>query len=884
MDRLDAGLRIYRLLLLLFPRDFRRRHGPEMEEMFAHLRSERMRARSSRVAFWIRITRDTAVHALGGRLGGRSDRSAPKGTFMSDLFGDLRFAIRSLLKAPLFTVVAVVTLALGMGANTAIFSVVNGVLLRPLPYPDPGSIVWVDEWQSSRSRSMPVAWPNFRDWREQSRSFIGLAAFQGGTTTVLGSDRPLRAVVSGISEDFWKVFPVRPVEGRLTVPSDHVEGGAGVVVLREDFWRNELAGQDLDAILLEIGGQQLQAIGVVPSDLDFPFGAQLWTPAFPSSTSRTAHNWRVVGRLAEGVSIQRADQELDGITGRIVADEPADPDFLAEEAFVLPLREQLAGSARRPLYLLLGAAGLVLLVACTNLASTLLARGETRHREMAIRSSMGADRGRLVRQLVTESLVLAGLGGAAGLALAGMLIQSLRGLGTVAIPRMHEISVDPLVVAFTGAVVLVTTLVFGLMPALRLSGIEVTPALKEGSRGGTDGRNGRIWTLLVGSEVALAFVLLVGSGLLVRSFAGLLSVDRGFQTEHVVAVDVDLSLLKYPDAAAHARFYQEFERALEADPSIASAGVVSVVPLSGGIPNGRLDLDGDLSKHTVAGYVIAGSGYFDAIGIRLVRGRLFDESDGPESAHVAVVSQAFAEENWPGEDPIGKQVSGGGMDEFWEERPFATVVGVVSDARYRSLARAPEAVAYFPPAQRPGRLRFESNVVVRTVGTDETAGVNAIRETLRRADPDVPPRLALMADRVRGSLAERRFMLYLLGGFAFVALSLAAVGIYGVVSYSVARRTREIGIRLALGAEPGDVRRAVQVRAMGMVAVGVVVGIVAAAVATRLLTSMLYGVSPTDPLTLAAVAAALLGAAWIAAALPASRSTRVDPLRAMRAD
>jgi len=803
---------------------------------------------------------------------------------MSNLKADLRFAIRTLVKAPLFTVVAVVTLALGMGANTAIFSVVNGVLLRPLPYPQPESIVWVDEWQDSRSRAMPVAWPNFRDWREQSRSFNGLAAIQSFSTTILGSDRPLRATIGGVTEDFWKVFPVQPVVGRLTVPADHVEGSQGVVVLREDFWRNELSGRDLDDITLEVSGQRLQAVGVVPSELDFPFGAQLWAPAFPSSNSRTAHNWRVVGRLAEGVTIPLADEDLDAITAAIMAGEPADPDFLAEGAMIVPLREQLAGSARRPLLLLLGAAGLVLLVACTNLASTLMARSETRHREMAIRASMGASRGRLILQLVIESLVLASMGGVAGLGLSVGLVRLLRGLSSVSIPRLQEISVDPMVMLFTGAVVLFTALVFGLLPALRLSSVEVAPALKEGSRGGSHGGRSRVWILLVGSEVALAFVLLVGSGLLIRSFVTLMSIDRGFETEGVVTADIDLSLIKYESSAEHALFYQSFEQTLESEPEISAAGVVSVVPLSGFLPNGRLDLDGDLSKNTVAGYVLASSGFFDVLGIRLVAGRLFDNRDGVDGAHVVVVSQAFADQAWPGEDPLGRQVSGGGMDSFWEERPFATVIGVVSDVRYRSLARDPDAVAYFPPAQRPSRLRYEANVVVRGPSAESGAAMSALRRTLNRVDPDVPPRLQTMDSRVSGSLAERRFTLYVLGGFALVALTLATVGIYGVVSYSVARRTREIGIRLALGAEPAAVRRQVQASAMTMVGVGVVVGVIVAILSTRLLASLLFGVTPTDPVTLAAVAVVLLGAAWLGVALPARRSTRIDPLTTMRAD
>ena len=802
---------------------------------------------------------------------------------MSDLWVDLRFAARTLLRAPIFTLVAVVTLALGVGANSAIFSVVNGVLLSPLPYPTPESLVWVAESQPSRGRTMAVAWANFEDWRERSRSFTGLAAFGVGSATVLGTGRPLRATVARVSEDFWEVFPVSPVMGRLTVAADHVAGVSGVVVLREDFWRNELGAAALDGIVLEIGGDRLQAVGVVPASMDFPARAQLWKPASPSSTSRTAHNWRLVGRLADGVTLAAADAELDDITRAIVTAEPADPEFLAEEVLVIPLREQVSGSARQPLLLLLGAAGLVLLVACANLASTLLARGEARLGEMAVRASLGAGRGRLIRQLVTESVVLSAMGGLVGLVFAAILLRGLRRLSAVSIPRLNEISIDPTVFVFTGAVVLVTAFLFGLLPALRVSRADLASTLKSGSRGGTH-RRSRVWPILVGSEVALAFVLLVGSGLLVRSFVGVMGVDRGFQTAGVLTAEVQLSLIKYPTPGDHSRFYQGLVEELERRPEIESAGVVSSIPLSGFLPNGRMELDGDMSKHAVAGYVAASPGYFAALGIPLVRGRLFDGRDGPDAAHAAIVSQSFADAYWPGEDPVGKQVTGGGMDEFWEDQRFATVVGVVGDARYRALGREAGPVAYFPASQRSGRLRFNAALVVRAARNDTGAATAGLRKALSRLDPDVPPRFATMESRVRRSMAERRFMVSLLGGFALVALILAAVGIYGVVSYSVARRVREIGIRLALGAEPRAVRREVQTRSMSVVALGAGVGLVATIASSRLLASMLYGVSPSDPVTLAAVALALLAAGWVAAAIPSARSTRVDPTITMRTD
>lgn len=798
---------------------------------------------------------------------------------------DVRFGLRTLRHNPGFALVAVITLALGIGANTAIFSVVRGVLLRPLPYEQPDRLLAVAEL-SNKGRGMAVAWPNFVDWRVSSASFAGLAVANGLSTTVLGGAEPVRVQGAVVSEDFWKVFPVRPLQGRLTVASDHVPGAAPAMVIARSLWQQELGGRPLETYDLEIEGRHARVVGVLPDESAYPAGARFWIPAEldPGSDSRTAHNWRVVGRLAQGVSIDRARQELDLLTKRIVAGVSGeDPDFLATGVVVTPLLESMVGSARQSLYLLLGAAGAVLLVTCVNLASTLLARGAARERELAVRTAVGAGAGRLVRQLLTESLLLAGAGAAVGAGLSWLLVRALVTSGPAFLPRLSQIRVDGGVLAYTGALAVLTALLFGLLPARRLTRGNPGAALRAGGRGmALDTRRG-VWRFLVGAEVALALVLLTGSGLLIRSFQALLREEPGFEAARVDLMRVSLSQITYPTGADHARWYDAFLQRLTALPGVDEAGVISGVPPEG-LPNGRLELDGNLDKHTVAEYVVASAGAIRALRIPLVRGRLFDERDGPDEAHVAIVSQAFADQAWPGEDPIGKSVSGGGMDDFWKDRRFAQVVGVVGDVRYDGLDRPASATVYFPYSQRPFRLQWSANVVVASAADDPTALFGALRSALRSADPDVPPRITTLTSALHASLGQRRFVMLVLGGFSVVTLVLAWVGIFGVVSHSVARRTREMGIRIALGATPGGVRWMVVGGAMRHVVVGLAVGLTGAVALTRVLRGMLYGVQPTDPIAIVGALALLTCAGLVASWIPARGGSRVDPIVTIRAE
>ena len=809
---------------------------------------------------------------------------AGRSRWFEDLRQDGAYALRSLARSPSFALMAIVTLALGIGANVTIFSVIEGVLLAPLPYAAPERIVWVAETTDGGSRTMAVAWPNLVDWRERSTSFAGLAPFGSGPTLVAGGEQAVRVGVARVGEDFWDVFPVQPLQGRLTVPDDHRFGVEPVAVVSRRFWETELGGEPVGERSIETSGHRLRVVGVLPAGFQFPDETDVWIAAELAEPNvyRTAHNWSVVGRLADGASVERAEEELDRITLAVVSASGEDPEYLADGARVLALQEQIVGSARRPLLLLMGAAGFVLLVACTNLASTLLARGAVRARELAVRASLGAARGRLIRQLLTESLILAALGAAAGVLLGALLVRALQAMGPGAVPRLGEIGLSGGVLAFTAAVTVGTALLFGLLPALRMSEGGGGEALRQGR--GSTGTRGPLWRVLVGTEVALALVLLTGSGLLMRSFGELLAADAGFDGGDVLAAEVDLSQLKYPDPFQHGRWHAELLERLAALPGVASAGVVSSAPLSGFLPNGRMELDGDPEKFADGGYVAADPGFFAALDIPLLQGRLFEASDGEGSPWVAIVSRSFAERYWPGEDAVGKQVTGGGMDDLWQERPFATVVGVVGDVRYRDLGREPAPTVYFPAAQRPFRIRWGATVLVEAAAGAPSSLAAEVRALASELDPDAALRLRTMDEVVSGSLADRRFPMLVLGAFALVALALAVVGIHGVVSYGVARRTREMGIRMALGAAPGLVVRQVVRESIGMVAAGLVVGVLGALALSRVLAGLLYGVSATDPLTLVGVVALLLGFGFLASWVPARAGTRIDPMVTMRAE
>ena len=813
-------------------------------------------------------------------------KAVRRGMMIENTIQDLRYAARGLLKNPGFALVAIMTLALGVGANATVFSLVDGVLLEPLPYESPEELVWIAEATEDGGENWP-AWPNFRDWREQSRTLQAVSAFYSRNFTVLGGAEPENTLVSEVSQDFWRVFPMAPVAGRLTVPEDHREGVAPVAVLSAAFATRLFGEEDVPGRMVEISGTRYEVVGVVPEPFHYPFDTHVWIPTELGgvSESRTSHNHRVVGRLHPGFTPQDAFEELDPITRRIVAPAIAAEglEFMATGAVVRSLRQQLVGNTGSLLYLLLGASGFVLLVACTNLASTLLARGTTRAAEMAVRSAVGASRGRIVRQLLLEAFLLATLGSAAGLILTFGALQAIQATGSVSLPRLGNVNIDGPVLLFTLGATVVTALAFGLFPALRSGEDDQATVLRTEGRG-QGGRKGKIWNALVATEVALAMVLLTGSGLLIRSFYTLLAEDGGFDETDVAVAFVAASEIKYPHEGDHVRFWDELLRTAEAIPGVSRAGVAMRVPAGGGVPSGRVHLNGDPAQFGNADYMVASGGAFEALDIELLQGRLFDDRDRPSSPHVVVVTRSFAKQYWPEEDPIGKQVSAGGMDSRWsvEPIPFGTIVGVVSDVRMRNLIRPGQPTVFWNFSQRPGRLMAGGFMVVESATGDPSGIIGGIRNAITTVDPDVPIRIWEMNDIVAGTLASRRFTLYTMGAFASIALFLATLGIYGVVSYAVAKRTREMGVRLALGATGGSVQMMVMRGAMVPVVLGLGVGIASAWGLSRIMIGFLYQVSPTDPATFLGVAGLLLTTAVAACAIPAYRGTRVDPMVTMR--
>ncbi|HUH13971.1 MAG TPA: ABC transporter permease, partial [Longimicrobiales bacterium] len=764
------------------------------------------------------------------------------------------------------------------------------ILLRPLPFAEPDRLVRVRE-VSTAGWEMQGAWRNYLDYRERTRTLSSLVAYgPGGSSTVLGAGEPLRVGVAPVSIGFFRTLGVQPVHGRDFMGEDHHQGAQPVIVISEGFWRGQLGGRPLQEIGLSVAGFDTRAVGVMPAGFDFPGEVDIWYPAElgTQSESRTSHNWGLLGRLRPGATLDAADRELDAITADFAAEAPGvenEPwfrDYFPIEVRVQTLHEATVGPTRRSLLILLGASMLVLLVACTNLASTTLARGTARTREYAVRQALGVGRSGLVRQLFVEGLVLS-LGGALlGVALAALIGRLLPVLAPAGIPRVESVTLDGPVVAFAVGVAVLTSVLFGLLPALRLTDRGLANPRRGGARAGTGRVGQRVWRALVAAEMALALVLLVGSGLLLRSFARVLDVDPGFRTEGLLTATVNPPASKYGDMEARRLYYQTLEAGISALPGTEAVGLVGQPPMTW-VANGLVDVRGGPNAGVTGDYQLVTDGYFAAMGIPLLRGRLFDGRDLPDGEHAVVVNRAFAELAWPGEDPIGKQMTAGGMDSFWNQERWATVVGVVADVRQRSLERAPEPTYYFPLRQRPSRS-WSMTAVIRPAAGGAGALTRPVRETVRRVDADVPVTFATIEERVSTTLAARRFTMMVLGVFAAAALALAFIGVYGVVSYAVERRTREVGIRLALGAEASSVRALVQRDYLTAGAVGALAGIGLSLALARVLESMLYEVAPTDRLTFGAVLAVLGTAVWLASFIPSLRSTRVDPLVSMRAE
>jgi putative ABC transport system permease protein len=804
---------------------------------------------------------------------------------------ELRQALRAVFKRPGFAAIAILTLALGIGANTAIFSVVNSVLLRPLPYREPGRIVMLNE-RNSRGGASRVSHPNFLDWRQQSTSFEAMAEYACDTTSVLGGREPKFAEVCAVSDGFFRVFGVDAIAGRTFTADESRRNAAAAVVVSHRFWQTALASApDLATLTLKLAGQTARVIGVMPATFDFPGRIDVWIPAEldPDGGGRTSHNWSVVARLKPDVPPSTAAAEMQTIGAQLKQQYGNNENAIG--VVTRPLRDALIPpTSRGALLLLLGTVGLVLLIACANVATTLLARGEERRTELAVRAALGAGRGRLVRQLFVESALLGIFGGASGLLLAAWLVRILRSLDGLALPGRETIAVDATVLAFTCALALLTPLLFGLFPSLQASRADLRDVLAEGGRSAAPGRAVVRVALVIG-EVAIALVLLVASALLVRSFVHVTSIDPGFDPAGVVTADLAVPLDKYPDAAQAARFYATLTERLRGLPGVTAAGAATQLPLGKFDPDGALQFEGhpdaggigdnmyDGFKYS-AGYKVVTPGYFDALHMRLRQGRVLADSDAAGQPPVAVVSELFVRQFLPRVNPIGVRFKYAGMDPV---NPLFTIVGVVDDVRFQALTRPPVPQVYVAMAQAPYRARYAVSLVARAADIRQEEQVaGALREMVRTNEPDVPIDISSLEAMVSGSVADRRLLLTLVGGFAALALLLAATGIYSVLSQAVAQRTAEIGVRMALGADANTVVRLVLRGAMTPVGVGTAIGVGAAVAATRLLRSLLFEVQPLDPAAFVAAAAVLMVVALLAAYIPARRATRVDPLQALR--
>jgi putative ABC transport system permease protein len=813
---------------------------------------------------------------------------------LRDAARDAVYGVRMCRRAPAFAIVVVLTLGLGIGAATAVFSVVHGVLLRDLPYQQPDRIVRLFQVDSSGRRNATVSEPNFEDWRDGTVSYRALAQVSAGPVPVaVGSDVTMISG-AGVSRAFFDVMGVQPGIGRRFVDEELVMGGRRAVIVSDRFWRTRLGAAPLDQLTIRISGQIHQVVGIMPPGFAYPAESEFWTPREldPPQTSRTAHNFTIVGRLEDGVTIEAAQGELSRVS-RALKERYGDDTWMSDAA-VVPLRDQLTATARPVLLVLFAAALLLLGIACLNVSNLQLARAATRRRELAVRLAVGAGRGRLVRQLLAEGLVLSGLAAVVGSLLAVWGVQALVALQPGNLPRIDEVRVDWPVLAFAVGTALVTTMLVGILTALRAANGEVSETLSEGARTMAGGRSTeRVRQALVVAQVALTIVLLAGAGLLARSFVELVALDPGYRTDRVLLLDSSWSFSS--DAAVRQRrrdAQRDMLARARAVPHVDDVGLINAFPLSArNAANGQfLELTrpdeiqsfedfaalGDEAKTRAgfAGYRVASAGYFTTMGIRLIRGRLFEDGDGPDAPHVALISESLAATKWPNEDPLGRYVQFGNMD--GDLRAFR-IVGIVSDVREAPLESPSEPLFYGHYRQR---MATTFSIVVGTDAADAVAA--GLRRTLLDIDPDLPIQVWTVEHVLDRALAGRRFSLIMIGVFSAAALILAMLGIYGLIAYLVAERTREIGIRLALGATSTDVLRLVLAKGVTLAAGGLVVGLAAALAMTRFIQGMLYGVSATDPMAFGAVILATLAAVLVASYVPARRAVMVLPVVALK--
>jgi len=805
---------------------------------------------------------------------------------------DMRFGARQLMRSPGFFLIAALTLGLGIGASTAIFSVVRGVLLRPLPYPDADRIVQL--WQvDANGNQSQFSDRNFDDLRARSRSFAAIAEMTpSGPVTVAGIAEPVRTRASIVMGDFFHVLGVRPVMGRLFEPAELQENGTPAVLVSHGFWQQSLGGSsDVIGQKLVFFDRSFTIVGVLPSTVRFPVDAELWLPRELSAKfpSRTAHNYQVLARLAPGVTVEQASRELTDIA-RQMKGEHKDLTNMSDVA-VVPLREQLVGGTRSTLLMLLAGSAVLLLIACANVVNLLIARMASRHAEIALRAALGAGRGRLAQQCLAESFLLAGAAAVLGIAFTYAGVKLLLMLQPGNLPRIHEVGIDGQVLAYAIAIAVLAAVVMGLITAWRGGTSALRDSLSQSQRtqGGSLSSE-RVRRALVVAQIAMAVVLLVAAGLFARSFAKVLGVDPGFGMEQRIVVEVSPGT----GGAVTARLYDDLLERFRAIPGVRQVGGANVVPLGGGsTSNGTFLIMRDINEPLRmedaerlfrvpertgnAEFRLASPGYFEAMGITPERGRLFEARDTEDAPHVAVISASLAKTRWPDEDPIGKVIQYGNMD--GNVTPF-TIVGVVGDVREASLAAPPRPTFYASYRQRTRAIsRF--NFVLSTT-QDPATIMNAARRIVREARPDLPPRIRTMETIVSSSVADRRFILTLVGVFGAAALVLAALGIYSVISYLVAQRARELSIRVALGAQRGDVLRMVLRQGLVLAAIGIAIGAAGSFYATRFFEAMLYGVTATDPAAFATVVVGLALVALVATWMPARRAAGAQAMDVLR--
>ncbi len=805
---------------------------------------------------------------------------------MDLLLQDLRYAARALRRQLGFSLTAILTLALGIGATTAIFSVVNAVVVRPLPYAEPDRLVAImNYWTRTGLRGATVSAPDFLDWRQQTQSIGVMSYYVGGEVSVASEGAADYATVIRVTPGFFEVFKVQPQLGRLLTPDEQRPGGPASVVITDAFWRRQFAASPVAiGATLRFSQRAYTIVGVLPAGFRFPARTDLYTAEQTSvaGTSRSAHNYRVVARLADRFVIEQAAAELAAIGQRLEQQYPQSNDGKA--VIVVPLQETVVGNNRATLLVLMGAVGLVLLIACANVANLLLARSSARQREMVVRAAVGAGRWRLVRQLLTESAMLAVAAGVAGVLIARWGVTAFLALAPADLPRLDEVAVDRTALTFTLAIALLASVVFGLAPALQLSAIKIAEGLRQGGKGSATGvRAGWARRAFVVTQVALAVVLVAGAGLLGKTLVAVAQVDLGIDVDRLVVLRTAVPVANVADAPRATSVYKSILSDVRGLPGVSAAGAVTGLPTAVR-SNGGYWIQGGPGPEQLgirspqAIFTVATPDYFRAMRIPVVRGRDFTDADQRDAPMVAIVNEALVRESFAGRDPIGQTIRSG-LDTL---EPM-TIVGVVRDVRTWGPTRPAQAEIYMPYEQHPGPATA-LNIVARTDVTDPLALGNAIARQIRERHPDVPVRISTMEETVSTSNATPRFRTLLLIAFAAVALVLAVAGVYSVLAFTVSRRVPEIGVRIALGATPQRVLAIVLREGAILTGSGLAVGLALVAAASQVIRGLLFGVTPSDPVVLGSVTAFVSLAALVACLVPGLRALRVDPTTALRAE